>query len=155
MGNLGRTAVLLLVGLVGVLASPGQAEARRGLAIINTGADVFEAGELPESLISDAEPAGWKAGYRCEVFGVFWAYLFTWDCKPVVFKQDAGGDFTYDNSAPVAAAVSAVYSESDMKMGWWKGGARWGFLGLIILFGGLAVLGKDDEDEDEEDAPSS
>jgi hypothetical protein len=63
------------------------------------------------------------------VFGVFWAYIVTWDCDPVAYE-----DNTFDDSPELIADVTSVYSEDDMQMSWWGKNGRW-------LLGGLLVVG--------------
>src|SRR5690606_28466186 len=93
----------------GLCAMPDQAHARRGLAIVNTGEDVFESGPVPEAVFAGMEGEelasakqqldGWQAGYKCSIFGVFWVYFHMWDCQPVIFSGD-----TFDDSPEVAQA---------------------------------------------------
>ncbi len=130
---------LLLVACVttaGALALPGVAEAK--LVIVNLGDEIFEAGPLPEPWDGRAEYAGWRAGYKCGVFGVFWAYFHAWSCQPVAFKDD-----TYDDSPEVVQAVAAAYSEDDKPMGLWGEHGRWLLAGLIVV-GAFVGAGAED-----------
>lgn len=119
--------------LAGLFVAPSIAQAK-GVAIFNTGEDIFESGELPAELTQGKEAAGWKAGYKCQVFGIFWAYVHWWDCEPVAFQGD-----TYDNSPEVAKAVAAKYQPGDVQMGAWQKHGRWAFAALILfgIIGGI------------------
>jgi hypothetical protein len=112
--------------------APTQAEAK-GVMVINTGEDFFETGPMPE-LATHENPEFRKlqAGYKCNVFGVFWAYFHTWDCEPVLFYKE-GDTYNYLNDAETKALVTAKYSEKDIKMGVWAKHGRWAFAGIILL----------------------
>ena len=143
-----RLARVLCAGLVAgaLLLGAGSAEARRGIAIINTGNDIFEAGPLPAPLDKEPQLAGVQAGFKCNIFGVFWIYLHWWDCQPVGFK----GDTYYDNPELVKA-VAATYKQGDMKPGFWKGMMRLVLLAGALGMGALALFSrKSDQDETEE-----
>ena len=133
--------VVALVLAVSVVTAVGAQEARAGVVIYHTGEAIFETGPLPEEL--GVEP-GWVAGYKCSIFGLFWAYFHWWDCEPVAFQDD-----TYINPPEVVQVVLGLYSQSDMKMGFWTEYGRW-ILGLIlvlaIVFG---IMKKKDAPEDE------
>ncbi len=137
---------LLWAALVGaaMIVCPVDAQAGKGggLLFINWGEDVFETGELPDELAEGADAAGWKAGYKCSIFGLLWAYFHWWDCVPVAFQGT-----TYDDSDYVQAAVKNKYSESDMKMNLWMKHGRWLFLILIALGIYGAVSGNDEDEE--------
>ncbi len=131
-------ALLLMafVTTVGALTLPSVAEAK--LVIVNIGDEIFDAGPLPEPWDGRAEYAGWRAGYKCGVFGVFWTYFHAWECKPVAYQGD-----TYDDSPEVVEAISATYSESDKQMGLWGKHGRWLLAGLVVI--GAMVGAGDDE----------
>jgi hypothetical protein len=133
----------LIVGLLfGLCFMPETAHAK-GIAIINTGEDIFEAGPVPEPFFAALAPedrvaaqqtlAGWEAGYKCSIIGVFWVYLYMWDCKAVAFKDD-----TFDDSPELVAAIDATY-KGKYNAGFWKGTMRWVLLAGAVLFG-LAVV---------------
>lgn len=144
--NVIRILALALALFVGLSAFPDSAEARRGIAIINTGEDIFEAGPLPDSLFTSLAPedqaaarsqmAGWNAGYKCSIFGVFWIYIAMWDCKPVAFQGDS-----FDDQPEVAQAIEATY-HGKYSAGFWKGTMRWVILGLgVVALVGTVLLG--------------
>ena len=149
-----RVLSVLCLGAALFLAAP-TAEAK-GILIINTGEDVFETGPLPASIAADL-PAGAKAGYRCNVFGVFWAYLATWGCTPVAYV-DEGSSFSYNDEADVIKAVSDQYSPSTIKMGFWAHHGRWLILAAILAFIGFTKLSKGDDNDataDSADKPAA
>ena len=131
-----RIFLLILAGaLLAAIVPPRSAEAK--IVIVNIGSEIFEAGPLPVELAAHPQLNGWKAGYKCGIFGVFWAYFHSWSCEPVIYRDD-----TYDDSPEVVSAVSAAYSEDDRDMGLWGKHGRWIFAGLFL--GGLFVRGDDD-----------
>ena len=144
-------ALLATAFLAPLFLLSGSAEARRGVVVYQSGEQIFDAGELPESLTPD-EP-GWRAGYKCQVFGLFWALFHTWDCKAVAYKGDA-----FNDSPEVVEAIGAAYTPDDRTIdGFWAANGRWFFGGalaivLVLLILGLVVGGNEDEDEDEDEA---
>jgi hypothetical protein len=133
---------VVCVGFALFLTTP-TAEAK-GILIINTGEDVFETGSLPASIAADLPGA--KAGYRCSVFGVFWAYIVTWGCTPVAYV-DNGGTFSYNDEADVVKAVSDQYPPNAIKMGFWAHHGRWLMLAAILAFFGFARFFKNKNDQ--------
>ena len=125
-------SVLSMLTVGAIALGPSEAEAK-GIMIINTGEDFFEAGPLDElTNHEDPEMRKMKAGFKCHVFGVLWAYFHTWDCEPVIGYSDATS-VTYINTPEAKALVTAKYSEKDMQMGVWARHGRWAFAGVIIL----------------------
>ncbi|MCP4677602.1 MAG: hypothetical protein GY854_19225 [Deltaproteobacteria bacterium] len=138
-----------LCALFAVLLVSNTASAKRGFVLFNTGEDMFEAGPLPEPYTSNPQVAGWTAGYKCSIVGVFWIYLHWWDCQPVAIHGDS-----YDDNPALVSAIAAKYTQSDMKVGFWKGYMR--FVLLLIILAGLAfwikgVVSGEDSEEPEED----
>lgn len=143
-----RILSTLMFGMLmfaGLCATANPAHARRGFAIINTGEDIFESGPLPDAAYAGVDPselagvkqemAGWQAGYKCSIVGVFWVYLHMWDCKPVAFKDDS-----FDDSPEIAQAVEAQYKGS-YSAGFWKGSMRFVLLALGAVAGGVFLMG--------------
>jgi hypothetical protein len=112
-------------------------EARAGMVVINTGEDVFETGDVPKPFDDYPELENAKAGYKCKIFGVFWAYFAKWDCEPVAF--DEAKDMFWDDE-DLVKALEKEYDEGDIKMPFWKGYGKFvvgvGFLGLV----GVGIL---------------
>lgn len=111
----------------GFLADEAQA-ARRGFALIQTGEQVFEVGPLPESVASP-DTEGWTAGYKCSVFGVFWAYAHWWDCTAVAVRDEM-----YSDEPSIVSAIEDRYTQADMQIG------PWGRYGRFVLGAGLLVV---------------
>lgn len=118
-----------MLALVGVFAATQEASAKGGIFIYNTGEKAFECGPLPAPYDAEPELAGYRAGYICDVTGVFWSYFSVRNCKAVAFKGD-----TYTDQPEIAAAVKAKYSESDMDRGIW-GRFGWMLMALAIVAG--------------------
>jgi hypothetical protein len=123
---------MLALLLVTALASTGmstetekQSEEIDGVRLriipIHWGADIFDVAPLPNS-------AGWRAGYKCSVFGLLWTYFAVWDCNPVAYS-DAG----YDPSREYAQWISRNYSMDDAKRGFWNEHGRWFLFGFLVL----------------------
>jgi hypothetical protein len=132
MNLFGKTMVIGLA-LAGLLVA-GNASAAP--FVYNYGDDVFVAGDGKIPAPFDAEPdlAGAQAGYKCTVFGLFWAYFWINDCSPVAFKGD-----TYWEDPELSAAVAAAHPESEMNPGPWQSYGKFP-IGLLIL-GGLGFAG--------------
>lgn len=124
-----KAVLVVLFVLVGVFASTREASAKGGILIYNTGEKAFECGPLPAPFDAEPELAGYRAGYICDVTGVFWSYFSVRNCKAVAFKGDS-----YTDQPEIAAAVKAKYSESDMDRGIW-GRFGWMLMALAILAG--------------------
>ncbi|MBX2796591.1 MAG: hypothetical protein KTR31_02945 [Myxococcales bacterium] len=108
---------------------PADASAGRpGFALIQTGEEIFEVGALPE-VVSSPETEGWRAGYKCSVFGLFWAYVHRWDCMPVAFRGDE-----YSEEPTIVAAIDDQYTMADVQL------SPWGRYGRYVLGIGLVAV---------------
>lgn len=82
---------------------------------------------------------GYRAGYRCQVLLIFWAYIHRWGCKPAVFQGDtylrsAMSDHTRGSTIrSLEKAIGEKYKLSDHKLGWWGRNGRWVLAGILIL----------------------
>lgn len=140
----------LVVGLglvLAVLLLPGRAEAKGIPIVYNTGQEVFETGPLPAPFDSVEELRGYQAGYLCDITGILWSYFSVRNCKPVAFK-----DTSYSDDPELVKAISAKYSEADMKRGFW-GHFGWMLMAAVVVLGGLVwvyelVTGKSDDDDE-------
>lgn len=116
------------------LVAPREAHAAKiPVVIYQNGDDIFVAGDgkLPAPFDTIPDLQGAQAGYKCKVFGVFWAMFSVSDCKPVAFRDD-----TYWDDSELVAAVAKAHPESEMQMGVWQAYGKFP-LGLI----GLALIG--------------
>ena len=128
----GNLAFFGLLAAAAIATTPTAAEAK-GAIVINTGEDFFEAGPIPE-LAEHENPEFRKlqAGFKCEVMGIFWAYLHWWDCEPVLFYKQ-GDTYNYLNDEGAKALVLSKYSQKDMKMSFWAANGRWVFAGIVLF----------------------
>lgn len=131
--------------LLGLLLVPSRAEAKGIPLIYNTGDQTFATGPLPEPLAQDPQLAGFEAGYLCQVKGILWSYFSVTDCKPVAFKDD-----TYMDDPEIVQAVTAKYTEAEMKRGIW-GRFGWMLIALGVLAGAAIwlkekITGKSDDE---------
>jgi hypothetical protein len=127
---LGLALALAIVG--GSLVVSSEAEAAK-IIVINTGARTWPVGPVPATLqtnplFRDYARQGAQLAYRCSAFGVFWAYLHWWDCRPVLTL----GNRDFVMPAAVAANVAKLYPQSTMKMNFWAQHGRWILIVLVI-----------------------
>jgi hypothetical protein len=135
--------VALLFTCVAVVAfTPSQAEAK-GLLIYNTGEKTFECGPIPAPFDKEPALAGYKAGYICNVKGIFWSYFSVSGCRPAAVLGNS-----YNDDPELAAAIKAKYPESSMQRGIW-GKYGWMLLAAIIL-GGIVMAIKSKFSGDDE-----
>ena len=71
--------IFSLACLLALSLSPA---AQAKLLIINTGDELFEVADLPLHLQREMQD-GYKMGYVCRHFGIFWADYQTWNCRLV------------------------------------------------------------------------
>jgi hypothetical protein len=119
-------ALMTLIAAV-VMTIPGEAEARRRIIFYQSGEDIFASGPLPAPFDKDKQYVGAQAGYKCQIFGIFWAYLHIWNCQAVAMK---GNQYSYDPK--LAAAIDAKY-EGKMNVGLWTKHGRWVFAVIVLL----------------------
>ena len=140
-----QTLALILATSFAAMA-PQQAEAKSvtGIAIVNTGDDIYPAGELPADVL-EARPdlAGLQAGIKCDVFGVFWIMLHQWNCEPVAF--DAASE-SYLDDPTVAALLEGKVTKDDAVMGFMDNKAKWILLLVIIISIVVGMRGDKDEE---------
>jgi hypothetical protein len=98
-----------------------------------------------------------KLGYKCSVFGIFYAYLWWSSCEQVIFREKSATEFEYksikdrtseqDVEALAQAfekkangkAIGEAYPLSAAKLGFWKKNGRWILLTVVILLIAAAV----------------
>jgi hypothetical protein len=113
-----------------VLTFSGAAHAKRGMVVFNTGDELFEV--APYQIVPQSPPI--TIGYKCSHFGLFWADVFTWDCKMVAYL----GETTYaDLPDQLATQLQGDprYKMSKAKRGFWNHYAFWVLIGLVCLIG--------------------
>lgn len=116
-----------------VLASPSTAHARgKGFFLFNTGQHAFECGPLPAPFDKEPKLTGWKAGYICDITGVFWSYFSVRNCKPAAINGSS-----YADDPELVTAIKAKYPESSMQRGIWN---RFGWIIFaVMILGGVLV----------------
>ncbi len=141
--------LLLILALCLVAASP--AHAKRGLLLINTGDELFEVSPFPDDVIKDLPGAkDAKVGYKCSHFGLFWADVWTWDCKMVaVLGEDSYADMP--NELATRFGADPQYGMNHAKRGFWNHYAFWLLVGVFVVVVALGVLpGKKKADASDE-----
>ena len=133
-----RTLMTTLAALtiIVVVSIPQQAEAKGMIFFYQTGEDLFPSGPIPAPFDKVPSLQNMKAGYKCRIFGLFWAYVARWDCMPVAFISAASRKFMRPNAA-LAKAIEQKY-KGKYGGGFWKLHGRW-ILALILI--GSIVMG--------------
>lgn len=148
-----RRFLLLLVAML-ALGWSGSALAAKAPMIFNTGDEMFEVADLPESFKAGVDdPVNTKVGYFCQHFGIFWADVWTWDCKIALVNQEAST--YYDLPDELAAELGSKYPLSDIKRSFWNKFGIWLMLAGLV---GLYIYGRRnsrDDDEDTEDGETA
>lgn len=86
---------------------------------------------------------GYRAGFRCKVFLLFWAYVHRWDCSPVVAKDQVvlrpTSNYQEKKLGALKKAIGEQYKLSDHKLGWWALNGRWvvGGVFVLLILGGM------------------
>lgn len=142
------SALFVIASFVAVTAAPSAAHAGRGIVVYQSGSDIFESGPLPAPFDKSPQLAGAKAGYRCSVLGLFWAYMHTWNCQAVGVRGDQ-----YFTDASLVAAIDGKY-KGDMNIGVWAKHGRIVF-GLLLLGAVVMFFIRSNEDDEEETVEGS
>jgi len=183
MFSKGRCVSVVLV-MIGLLLVCSPAARAGGVIIYHSGEDVFDVADINDEVCDlaatklmelEAVPeadkpqakkeykeeykkafATSKIGYKCQIFGLFWAYFHWWDCEPVVFKWTGADEFEYqpldlNKSAkdPAGLAMNALVSALEQKaggkkfaeaypvsmarMGLWTKHGRWLLAGVVLF----------------------
>jgi len=151
--SLPRSLQRLFLVLALCLFAAAPAHAKRGLMLINTGDELFEVASFPEDVIKDIPKAsGAKVGYKCNHFGVFWADVWTWDCKMVaMLDENSYADLPGDIATRLAG--DEQFSLSHAKRGFWNHYAFWVLIAAVVAFFGWGMLpGNKKKETDEADA---
>ncbi|MFH2009982.1 MAG: hypothetical protein ABI333_25525 [bacterium] len=115
------------------------------------GEQIFDVGPLPKPYAKQKWLAGFRAGYRCKVLLLFWAYIHRWDCKPAVYqgKQYLKSELSTQSRGKtiegIHAAIAKTYKPGDVKLSFWAKDGRYvlaGILGFLILLGIIRKLRK-------------
>ena len=130
------SALVTAVLVISVVGAPAPAEAAK-VIFYQSGDDIFEVGPLPSPFDKVKKLSGAKAGYKCKIFGLFWAYLHIWECRPVAVR---GREFF--KSPALTKAILAKYPQSEMKVDFWKKHGRWVLALAIVLLAVGGVMGR-------------
>ncbi len=133
----GALVTLIALAVAAAFAFPQEASAKKrkkgGIIVYQNGYDIFPAGALPAPFDKATKLAGYRAGYKCKIFGFFWAYVTISNCEPVAYR----GTQFYSHPK-LAAAISAKYKPADMKVSFWNKHGRWVL--LMMVLGGIGVF---------------
>jgi hypothetical protein len=115
--------------------SCAQTVQAKGFALINTGDELFEVADFPSKLVGQF-PAlrAIKAGYKCNHLGVFWADVWTWNCKLVGVTSNS----SYIDLPPAIAgelSADSQYSIRHARRGFWNHYGFWAALAGLLGFG--------------------
>ena len=108
------------------------------------GTMLFETGPLPSPFDKNKELIGFRAGYKCKVFALFFAYFRRWNCKAVAIKGRT--NYLDKNKATkqshrklieeLNAAIAKKYKPGDMKLNFWE---KHGRIVVVLILIGLIV----------------
>jgi hypothetical protein len=139
-----------MVGLVWALffLGPNEAEARRGLAIINTGENVTHVADVKADLKADLEARtapGVQIGILHSRFGVFWLDIWRWNKRFCLYTDNEVWESTAEELQEFTdEKVKAPFTMTVPPGLIILGVLGVGFIGLTIMGAGMS---------DEEDAP--
>lgn len=124
-------ALILALGFITFDSS--DAHAKRGIAIINTGEQIFHVGPFPEAV--QAPDQNLQVAVLCGQFGLFWAAVWTYDCRFVAFipSEQAYADIPPE----ILPEVEKKYDFSDGQRDLWN---KYGIVVLILLLALFAYL---------------
>jgi hypothetical protein len=120
----------LLFAFCMLFVSSAQA---RGFVLFNTGDELFEVADFPaEVMRQNTDLQEYQAGYKCSRFGLFWADVWTWDCKLVAVSKD---DSYADLPAAVVSQLSTDprYGFGKTKRNFWNHYGFWGMIAAFVL----------------------
>ena len=124
-----RTILLTFI----LLVSSGAAHAAKGARIplfFQTGDALYEIDGAPE--FDD----GSSVGYLCQRFALFFADIWTWDCKIMyVFMEEFGVE---EIPQEELCEYQGSYTSSDRKRSFWN---QYGFITLLVLGGVSGAFG--------------
>ena len=122
-----------------LLVSPATAHAAKSRGIplfFQTGDELFEIEDAPE--FED----GSSVGYLCQHFALFFADIWTWDCRIMyVFLEDFAVEEIPEEEL---SEYQASYTTSDRKRSFWN---QYGFITLLVLGGIGGVFGPGEKQE--------
>lgn len=139
--------LILSILAAGMMVLPAVASAKARILLINTGTELFEVADFPDA-VRTAWPktAELKLGTLCHHFGVFWADVWTWDCKLVAVDPELDA---YMDLPPEIASQVQDHSPADAKRGFYNKYAFWVLIcGALAVFAALAFAGRNDPEPD-------
>jgi hypothetical protein len=111
--------------------TPAQA---RGLVIYNTGEELYEVADFPQDMVAQYPGLkDYKISYTCQRFGLFWASLWTWDCK--LMAGNLSTNTVTDVPQELKATLDKDYPFNKAQRNYWE---KYGFitmLGILVLLG--------------------
>jgi hypothetical protein len=138
-------SLLPLLAFVLALLVSSEAQARRGVMIVNTGEDVMKIADIPEPTLAELAAAGVSGrpeiGVMYSRFGVFWLDIVRWNPQYVVFVDDGVSGFEYETASPAQLAELAGVPEAEITKPiryYLPPGAV--ILGLLVFVGGPLYL---------------
>lgn len=134
--------------LVAVLCmGAGTANAKRGLAIINTGEDVIHLSDIKDEVKADVEAGsapGVKIGMIYSRFGLFWMDIWRWDKRHVLYDDNSAvWEMPEEGLEEIAAGSLAAPFTMTVPPG---------LIVLLVLglgLGALMIFGKDEDEEED------
>lgn len=110
--------VLPLMGFTLAAGVSGEAHARRGIMLINTGEDAMSIREVPAEVQAELElPAGsspLQIGIKYSRFGVFFLDIARWNSEFCLFTEESDG-FSYEPASPAQISELTGIPEAEIK----------------------------------------
>lgn len=116
--------------------APTPAHAR-GAIIVNTGEELFEVADFPQNMV-DQYPGlkDYKISYACQRFGIFWANLWTWDCK--LMAGNISTNTVADIPQEFMPTLQQEYPFDKAQRNFWN---KYGIITMLGIFILLGVIG--------------
>ncbi|MBW4602784.1 MAG: hypothetical protein KME29_25255 [Calothrix sp. FI2-JRJ7] len=115
--------------------APAPAQAR-GLIIYNTGEELFEVADFPQEMVAQYPGLkDYKISYACQRFGLFWADVWTWDCK--LTAGNISTNTIADIPQELIPKLEKDYPFDQVQRNFWN---KYGFITMVGIFALLAIM---------------
>jgi hypothetical protein len=127
--------VISLAAISTLAPTPAHARAR-GILFFNTGEELFEVGDFPQNMVNEYPGLkDYKMSYLCQRFGLFWADIWTWDCK--LMAANTSSNTVSDIPQELALPLQQQYPFDKAQRSFWS---KYGILTMMIAFMVVFIL---------------
>lgn len=114
--------------------TPAPAQAK-GLLIYNTGEELFEVADFPQDMVNIYPGLkDYKVSYACQRFGLFWADVWTWDCK--LTAGNLSTNTIVDIPQELIPKLEQDYPFDKAQRNFWN---KYGIVTMVGIFALLAI----------------